>query len=172
MLQYSFRCRLKSASPNAMADEHKLTPEGYAKLKAEVEDLKGRERRRIAEAIKEAKSHGDLRENAAYHEARLNQRRLEERIGKLEKTLLMAKITEKPDDAVGAHLGDHVKLADLEFGDELTIKLVSSYEADPSRDLISISSPLGAAVVGKEPGEEIEVEAPSGVQRYRLLAIE
>ncbi|MFY9233331.1 MAG: transcription elongation factor GreA [Fimbriimonadaceae bacterium] len=155
-----------------MADEHKLTRDGYAKLKAEVEDLKGPERRRIAEAIKEAKSHGDLRENAAYHEARLNQRRLEERIGKLEKTLLMAKIIEKPEGAEGAYLGDSLKLKDLDYGDEMNIKLVSSYEADPSQDLISISSPLGAALVGRIPGDEIEVEAPSGPQRYKLLAVE
>lgn len=154
-----------------MADEHKLTREAFEKLKAEVDDLKGPERRRIAEAIKEAKSHGDLRENAAYHEARLNQRRLEERIGKLEKTLLMAKIVEKPEGAVGAHLGDLVRLEDLVFGEELRIKLVSSYEADPSQDLISISSPMGAAILGRAEGDEVVVNTPSGSQRYRVLHI-
>ena len=155
-----------------MADEHKLTQDAYVRLKAEVEDLKGPTRRRIAEAIKEAKSHGDLKENAAYHEAKLNQRRLEARIKELEKTLLMAKIVEKPAGATGAYLGDKIKLKDLEYDDELEIKLVSSYEADPAQDLISISSPLGAAVQGSSIGQEIEVDAPSGKQRYRVLAIE
>jgi transcription elongation factor GreA len=155
-----------------MADEHKLTREAYEKLKKEVEELKGPVRMRVAEAIREAKSHGDLRENAAYHEAKLNQTRLEARIADLEKTLQLAKIIEKPEGAQGAHLGDWVMLRDLDFSDELQIKLVSSYEADPAKDLISISSPLGSAVVGRQIGDEIEVDTPSGKQRYHIIGIE
>lgn len=154
-----------------MADEHKLTREAFEKLQREVADLKGKERSRIADAIKEAKSHGDLRENAAYHEARLNQRRLEARIMDLERTLQLAKIVEVSNDG-GAQMGSKLKLKDLDFDDELDLKLVSSYEADPTQDLISISSPLGAALVGKAVGDEVEVEAPSGKQRYQILGIE
>jgi len=155
-----------------MANETVLTPEGYAKLKKEVEDLKGPVRGRIAEAIREAKSHGDLRENAAYHEAKLNQSRLESRIAELEKTLQLAKIMDPKDaDHSGAYLGCKVKLLDLDFDDELTIELVSSYEADPAKDLISISSPMGAALVGAAPGQEVEVEAPGGTQRFRVLEL-
>ena len=70
-----------------------------------------------------------------------------------------------------ADLGSKVKLKDLEWDDELTITLVSSYEADPTNDLISISSPLGSEVIGKPVNAEIEVDAPAGKQRYRILAI-
>src|ERR1700760_1156055 len=121
-----------------------FTREGYEKLKAELDDLKGPVRLRIAEAIREAKSHGDLRENAAYHEAKLNQSRLESRIADLEKTLQLAKAVSTSEAPVGdVHLGSKIKLLDRDFDDEMTIPIVSSYEADPANDLISISSPLG-----------------------------
>lgn len=154
-----------------MSDQYKLTPEAHEKLRLELEDLKGRERQRIAHTIREAKAHGDLKENAAYHEAKLNQTRLEGRISTLEKTLQLSKIVEHDKDATDAGLGATVELEDLEFGDALTVKLVSSYEADPANDLISISSPLGAALMGKEPGALIEVDAPGGTQRYKVLSI-
>ena len=76
-----------------------LTPEGYEKLKKELEDLKGPTRMRIAEAIREAKAHGDLKENAAYHEAKLNQTRLDSRIAELERMFQQAKIVERPEQA-------------------------------------------------------------------------
>lgn len=156
-----------------MANEIYLTKEGYEKLKRELEELKGPVRRRIADAIREAKSHGDLRENAAYHEAKLNQTRLESRIADLEKSLLMAKIVEKVEDASkGAQLGSKVTLHDKEFDEEFTIELVGSLEADPSQDLISISSPLGEALLGKDVGAEVAVEAPGGVHHYRIVRIE
>jgi transcription elongation factor GreA len=155
-----------------MANEILLTPQGHAKLKAELDDLKGPVRMRIAEAIREAKSHGDLRENAAYHEAKLNQTRLEHRIADLEKALQLAKIVHRPDDSADvAVLGSKVKLIDLEFEDELTVELVGSFEADPANDLISIASPLGEALLGKGPSEEVSVSAPGGMQRYRIQAV-
>lgn len=154
-----------------MADEHKLSREAFEKLKAEVDELKGPERRRIAAAIKEAKSHGDLRENAAYHEARLNQRRLEARISDLERTLQLAKIVEKAQGEEGAQMGDEVIMLDLDYDDELRIKLVSSYEADPAQGFVSISSPLGAAVLGRSSGEDVEVQTPAGSQRYRIVKV-
>jgi transcription elongation factor GreA len=156
-----------------MAHETVLTQQGYEKLKREVEDLKGPVRARIAEAIREAKSHGDLKENAAYHEAKLNQSRLESRIAELEKTLQLAKIIDPAQSgAIGAHLGAKITLVDMDFDDEMTITLVSSYEADPANDMISISSPLGSELIGKVTGDEIEVTAPGGTQRYRLTSVE
>jgi transcription elongation factor GreA len=156
-----------------MGKENQVTREGYEKLKAELEELKGPVRMQVAEAIREAKSHGDLRENAAYHEAKLNQTRLEHRIADLEKAIQMSKIVEKPTEATtGAHLGSKITLHDLEFDDELTITLVGAFEADPTNDLISISSPLGEAVFGKEAGLEIEVAAPAGTTRYKILNVE
>jgi transcription elongation factor GreA len=152
--------------------EHVLTPAAFEKLQREVEELKGPVRSRVAEAIREAKSHGDLRENAAYHEAKLNQARLDMRIGELEKLLQIAKVVEGGSaDSELAELGCKVKLKDLEWNDELEITLVSSYEADPANDMISISSPLGTAVVGSAIGDEVEVDAPAGKQRYQILSI-
>src|SRR6476469_7165850 len=107
-----------------MANENRLTREGYEKLKAELEDLKGPVRLRIAQAIREAKAHGDLKENAAYHEAQLNQTRLESRISDMEKMFQLAKIVETADGTDGAQLGSTVKLLDLDFDEELTIQLV------------------------------------------------
>jgi transcription elongation factor GreA len=155
-----------------MASQHQLSREGYEKLKSELEFLKGPERMRIAEAIREAKAHGDLRENAAYHEAKLNQTRLDARIAELEKMFQLAKIVEHEGSHPAARMGSTVKLLDLDYDDELTIKLVGSFEADPKKDLISISSPLGEALMGKQEGEQIEVAAPGGKTAYKILAIE
>jgi transcription elongation factor GreA len=156
-----------------MSKDIQVTQEGYDKLKAELEDLKGPVRLAIAESIREAKSHGDLRENAAYHEAKLNQTRLEKRISDLERAIQYAKVVERPADAGNAaFLGSKVTLLDLEFDDEFSITLVGAFEADPSNDLISIDSPLGLAVQGHEAGDEILVEAPAGKQSYRILRVE
>lgn len=154
-----------------MANEVLVTAEGLAKLKAELEDLKGPSRMLVAEAIREAKAHGDLKENAAYHEAKLNQSRLESRIADLERAVQSAKII-VPDTSGGAHLGSKIKLLDLEFDDEFTVNLVGSFEADPAKDLISISSPLGDALVGKKQGDEITVQSPNGINNYRLVSVE
>lgn len=154
-----------------MANEVLVTAEGLAKLKAELEELKGPTRMLVAEAIREAKAHGDLKENAAYHEAKLNQSRLESRIADLERAVQSAKII-VPDTSGGAHLGSKIKLLDLEFDDEFTVNLVGSFEADPAKDLISISSPLGDALVGKKQGDEITVQSPNGINNYRLVSVE
>lgn len=153
-----------------MASEVQFTREGFEKLKAELDDLKGPTRMRIAEAIREAKSHGDLKENAAYHEAKLNQTRLESRIAELEKALQTAKVVESGVGS-GAQLGSRVGLLDLNFDEEFTVKLVGAFEADPANDLISIASPLGEALLGKEKGDEVDVKAPGGMTRYRLQSI-
>lgn len=156
-----------------MANEILLTKAGFEKLQKELEELKGPIRMAVAEAIREAKSHGDLRENAAYHEAKLNQSRIEGRIADLEKILTTAKVVERPEtEGDVAHLGSKVTLLDLEWGDELTVSLVGSFEADPANDLISIASPLGESMLGRAIHDEFEVEAPAGKQRYRILAIE
>ncbi len=156
-----------------MAKEIQVTREGLAKLQRELEELKGPVRLNVAEAIREAKSHGDLRENAAYHEAKLNQTRLESRIADLERAVQYAKVVERSADAgETAALGSKVTLLDLEFDDELTVTLVGSFEADPANDLISIGSPLGERLLGAAKGDEIEVEAPGGVNKYRVLTVE
>ncbi len=155
-----------------MAQEILLTKAGFEKLQKELDDLKGPLRRSIADNIREAKSHGDLKENAAYHEAKLNQSRLEGRIADLEKVLQLAKVVDRPESSGGqAHLGSKVTLVDLKWSEEIVVTLVGSYEADATQDLISITSPLGAALIEKVVGDEFEVDAPAGKQSYRVIAI-
>lgn len=154
-----------------MANEILVTPEGYEKLKKELEELKGPVRMNIAEAIREAKSHGDLRENAAYHEAKLNQTRLDSRIAELEKAVQMAKVVQPIKDG-GAHLGSSIKLLDEEFDDEFVVRLVGDFEADADHNLISISSPLGQALLNKRAGDRAEVDAPGGKNIYKIVSID
>lgn len=155
-----------------MSNEVLLSVEGFEKLKKELEELKSIERQKVADNIREAKSHGDLRENAMYHEAKLNQTRLEARISELERVLQFAKVVEHVEDADVASLGKTVTLMDLEYLDEMQIVLVGAFEADPMHGKVSITSPLGAAVMDKRIGDEVDVEAPAGTQRYQILAIE
>ena len=156
-----------------MSNDVLLTKEGYDKLTAELEHLKAVERQRVSEAIREARSHGDLKENAAYHEAKLNQQRLDGRIAELDNVLQIAEIVESSQrSGNGAQLGSTVTVKDLGFGDEIQMRLVGDFEADPSQDMISISSPLGSALIGKEVGDEFEYEAPAGVQKYKVLSID
>ncbi|MCW5936013.1 MAG: transcription elongation factor GreA [Fimbriimonadaceae bacterium] len=156
-----------------MANDVTLSREGYERLKAELEELKSVERARIADNIREAKSHGDLRENAMYHEAKLNQKRLEGRIADLEHVLQVAKVVDTGEhDSDVAHMGSKVTVKDLEWGDEIQFTLVGAFEADPANDLISVSSPLGEALVGHPVGAEVQFETPAGPQKYKILAIE
>jgi transcription elongation factor GreA len=155
-----------------MSNDSMLSQEGYDKLKKELEFLKGAERARIADNIREAKSHGDLKENAMYHEAKLNQTRLESRIGQIERVLMNAQIVTTERTAGIAHLGSTIELEDLEFGDKMKIRLVGAFEADPLNDLISVASPMGTALLEKEAGAVIEVETPGGIQNYKILSVD
>lgn len=155
-----------------MSHEILLSKDGFDKLKLELEQLKTVERVKVADNIREAKSHGDLRENAMYHEAKLNQTRLEARISELERTLQFAKVVDRPEGSTGAHLDSKVLLHDLTWDEEMTVILVGQFEADPANDKVSITSPLGAAILDREVNDEIEVQAPAGVQRYRIISIE
>ena len=154
-----------------MAQEFFLTPTGREKLLEELEELTGPRRQAVTEAIREARSHGDLRENAAYHEAKLNQSRLEGRIAEINHILEVAKSVDRPDDAEGAHLGSSVTYQDIDSGKEVTTTLVGQYEADPLKGLLSIESPLGSALVGKSEGDTVEIEVPAGIRRYKILKV-
>ena len=149
-----------------------VTADGFEKLKAELHYLKQTVRMEVADAIREAKSHGDLKENAAYHEAKLNQSRLEGRISDLERAVQNAKIVERPADAGdAAFLGSKVTLRDVDFDDEFTLTLVGGFEADLDNNLVSMSSPLGESVLGRSAGETIVVEAPAGKQTYKIVLV-
>ncbi len=155
-----------------MSNPVQLTADGFEKLTKELEDLKSRGRREAAAAIKDAKAHGDVRENAAYDEAKLNKDRLELRIQELERMLLIAKVVKRPDGADGiAHLGSAVELEDLSLGETFEITLVGAFETDPELNRVSIASPLGSSLLEKGEGEIVEVEAPNGARKYRIAKI-
>jgi transcription elongation factor GreA len=154
-----------------MSQDIFLTPTGRAKLIEELEELTGPRRQAVVEAIREARSHGDLRENAAYHEAKLNQGRLEARIAEINHILEVARSVERPDETEGAHLGSTVVYLDLDSGKETSVTLVGQFEADPRNGLLSIESPVGSALVGKNAGDRIEVEVPAGTRKYEVKSV-
>lgn len=149
-----------------------LTYEGMKKLENELEDLKGSKRTEIAERIKQALSFGDISENSEYDEAKNEQAQIETRIVHLENTLKNAKIIE--EDSISTDvvsLGTKVKLLDIEFNEELTYSIVGSTEADPRNSKISNESPVGSALVGTKVGEEIKVNVPGGITKFKVLEI-
>ena len=155
-----------------MAEEIVLTPAGKIKIELELEQLRSVEMPALAERIRDARDLGDLSENFDYQDSKRQQGFIAGRIADLQAMLERARIVEESgpgSDTVG--MGSTVRIRDTEFDDEFTYKLVGSYEADPSKDLISISSPLGTALVGRVAGEEISVEAPAGTQSYKILEV-
>lgn len=157
-----------------MAKTITLTSEGKTKLEQELQDLKSRVRLEIAEKIKTARSYGDLSENSEYDEAKDEQAMVEARIADLEVTLKNVVIVEdeKKGKKAIVKLGSKVTVLDVEMGDEDTYEVVSSIEADPTENKISDDSPLGAALLGKNEGAVIVVDAPIGQIEYKIVKIE
>ena len=154
-----------------MAELQKYTREGYEKLQKELEDRSTTERERIKVAIAEARSFGDLSENAEYDEARNEQAKNETRIKELEELIQHAVIVDDTQiDADVVSLGSVVKV--LKNGTEIVYKLVGSNEADPFENKISDLSPVGKALVGARAGEEVTVNAPSGTTVMTVLSVE
>lgn len=156
-----------------MADKEViLTLEGLNKLEKEIEHLKTVRRREIAERIKQALEFGDISENSEYEDAKNEQGFIEGRILAIEKMLRNVRIIDEQEvslDEVG--LGSKVTLLDVETGEQLIYSLVGSAEADPFNGRISNESPVGKALLGRKAGEEIEVNVPVGMLRYRIEAI-
>jgi len=149
-----------------------LTKEGLSRLEDELEHLKTVKRREVADRIKQALAFGDISENSEYDDAKNEQAFIESRIVKLEKMLRNARLISEDDiqtEVVG--LGSRVKLRDLEYQDEFEYMIVSSAEADPGEAKISDESPVGKALLGKKPGDIIEVEVPAGMVRYRIISV-
>lgn len=157
-----------------MSDSKKVpvTREGLERLKAELEELKEVKRPHIAAVVAEARSHGDLRENAAYDAARHDQMMNEKRISDLEALVRNAVVMDDAkiasSDVVG--LGSTV-VVDFE-GDEETYKIVGAIEAKPAKGLISNESPMGRALLGKRPGQTAQFATPGGMASLRVLRIE
>ena len=156
-----------------MAKEFKITSARLKELEAELNYLKTTREKEVAELIKEARSFGDLSENSEYDEAKNEQAKLYGRIAEVENILANAVIIEEnndPADHVG--LGCRVRVLDLEMDEEEEYTIVGSQEADPMNARISDDSPFGRAMAGKTVGDEVEVEAPVGILKFRILSVE
>lgn len=150
-----------------------LTARGAALLKEELKRLK-EERPRISEAIATARAHGDLKENAEYHAAKEQQGLAEARIRDIEAKLANAQIIDVSAVNAGGKVvfGATVRLVDVTDGSEARYQLVGEDEADIKSGLLSISSPIARALIGKREGDEVEVAAPSGKRAYEITAVE
>ena len=149
-----------------------LTQEGYDKLEQELEYLKTVKRKEVAERLKIAIGFGDLSENAEYDEAKNEQAKLEEQIIKLEEKLRNADVIDKSQiDLNIVTAGSIVKLYDYDFEEEVEYTIVGSSEADPFEGKISNESPVGKGLLGARVGEEIEIQAPDGVVKFKVLEI-
>ncbi len=147
-----------------------LTGEGYAKLESELANLKS-QRSRVIEEIQKAAADKDFRENAPLAAAREQKAHLEGRIKEIESTLNQAKIIGEDRDTTTAKLGDTVVLRDLSSDKEFTYTLVDSREANPVKGRLSVASPLGKAISGKQIGQTVEVAAPAGTFHCRIESI-
>ena len=149
-----------------------LTQEGYDKLEEQLNHLKSVKRTEIAERIKTALGFGDLSENAEYDEAKSAQAENEVQIAELEAKLRNAKIiNEKEIDLETVQIGNIVKVRDLEFDEDIEYTLVGSTEVNLAENKISNESPLGKALLGAKKGKTVEVNAPAGMMKYKILAI-
>lgn len=154
------------------AKEIVLTYEGLKKLEEELTHLKSVKRLEIAERIKQALSFGDISENSEYDEAKNEQAAVEGRIVILETMLKNAKVIDEDEVSTDSvSLGSKVKLYDEEFQEEVIYSIVGSTEADPAKYKISNESPVGSALMGKKVGSEVEVAAPDGVIKFKILEI-
>lgn len=155
-----------------MANEMILTKKGFAELEARLEFLKTDRRAEIAEQIKIARSFGDLSENAEYDEARNEQSRIEGEILMIEKNLKLATVVDDEDiDDRKVGIATRVKLLDLGDKSEATYQIFGSVEADIKKGNISNESPVGSALIGHSVGETVEVHAPGGLMKFKILEI-
>ena len=156
-----------------MAKEIKLTQESLDAYKEELEYLKTTRADEVAEQLKEARSFGDLSENAEYDAAKDEQRDIEARIEQIEKILKNAEVVVEEDvDLDKVSIGCTVKVLDEEFDEELEFKIVGSSEANSLQGKISNESPVGKALIGKKTGDEISVETQAGEMKYQILGIQ
>ena len=156
-----------------MAKEYKLSPERLKELQDEMQYLKSVREKEVAELIKEARSFGDLSENSEYDEAKNEQGKLYSRMAEIEEILANYVVIEE-DASAGSEvrLGSTVTVLDKEFNEEEVYKIVGSQEADPMNGSISEDSPFGRALLGKNKGDEVTVDAPAGPVYYKVIKIE
>ncbi len=150
-----------------------ITLRGAEKLRAELRKLKSEDRPSVIRAIADARSHGDLSENAEYHAAREQQGFIEGRIKEIEWRLAHAQVIDPASLPPGDRVvfGATVDLAPVDGGAEVCYQIVGDDEADIRRGLISINSPIARALIGKRVGDEVEVAAPAGAHSFEILAV-
>jgi transcription elongation factor GreA len=149
-----------------------LTKEGYEKLRKEIEYLSTDKRREVADRIRHAREFGDIAENSEYDDAKNEQAMLEHRIATLEERLRSARVISKKDVAKDVvSVGSTVKLRDVDAKQTVEYKIVGSAEANPSENKLSNESPVGKAIMGHKKGETVEVAAPRGSLKFKILEI-
>ncbi|WP_205698937.1 transcription elongation factor GreA [Conexibacter sp. SYSU D00693] len=148
-----------------------ITAEGLEALKAELEQLEGEERRKIAARIQTARELGDLSENAEYHAAKEDQGHLETKILRLQERLRGARVVEAPEDASVVLFGGTVVVADEESGRESTYTIVGPTEADLKQGKLSAESPVAKALMGAAAGDVVDVPTPRGVRKLRVVRL-
>lgn len=158
-----------------MADNTKkniITYAGLQELEAELENLKVNKRKEVAQKIKEAREQGDLSENAEYDAAKDEQRDIEARIEEIEKILKNVEVVAEDDvDDTKINVGCHIKIHDFEYDEDLEFSIVGSTQTNSLKGKISNESPLGSLLIGKEVGDEVELDMGDTVSRYKVLEI-
>lgn len=150
-----------------------LTLKGAQRLREELDHLKSVKRPEIITAISEARAHGDLKENAEYHAAREQQSFIEGRIKQLESELSHAEVIDVARLNAGSRVvfGATVTLADVETDEEKSYQIVGDLEADIKRAMIAISSPIARALIGKNEGDSVTIDAPAGQREYEIVSV-
>lgn len=150
-----------------------FTRAGLETLKSELHELKGPERQAVIKAIADAREHGDLSENAEYHAARERQSFIEGRITELEDVISRAEVIDSSRlTGETVTFGVKVVIVDEETDEESTYSIVGPYEADIAKGLISTGSPIARALIGKQVGDQAEVQSPRGPRPYEILSVE
>ena len=154
-----------------MADQFYMTQEGYEAAKKQLEYLQTVKRAEIVERIAEARSHGDLSENAEYDAARNEQAANEGEIAELDYKVKNAVIIEETDDNSVVHIGSAVTVYDEEMEEEVTYTIMGTTEVDAMKNIVSNESPVGAALLGHKKGERVTVKAPDGDYILKIVKI-
>ena len=156
-----------------MVERFPISREGMNKLELELKNLKNVERVNVIKSIAEARAHGDLSENAEYHAAREKQGFIEAKIFELEDKISRAEIIDVAQvRGEEVKYGASIKLFDEDKDIEIFYKIVSEYEADVSKGLISITSPLAKALIGKKVNESLEFNTPKGIKYYQIMSVD
>ncbi len=155
-------------------EKEPITVKGLKNLKSELDDLKNIQRPKVVAAISEARSHGDLKENAEYHAAKEQQALIESRVIAINDLIARANVIDvtKIENNGKVIFGSTVKVQDLETNKEISYRLVGQDEADIKKNLIFFKSPIGKSLIGKSKGEMVSVVTPSGERNFEILNVE